>query len=313
MENEIVRQLERHISVIENGEVLVAITDNAFVRFGNVIQEKFGSTKQVEILVGADASSSVGDYSLIVVVAENPNDARSEYAKFERAKSKNIPTAQVCPGRTIVMGPGNWQGSGITYQGMFWLAAQYIRTLRPTKGAYCEFGVYDGRSFAMAGHALKNVCGSFIAYDSYRGIGGTVEEERQHFGDGQYSANISTLEHNLLYAGLRDLNYRVVPGFFQETLKDRTSKDDGIGPIAMVHIDVDVYEPAYLALEYISPDLQDGALILFDDYDQIGASNEVGERRALREWLQNHDDFTVEPYREYGVFCRSFIFHRNNK
>lgn len=101
-----------------------------------------------------------------------------------------------------------------------------------------------------------------------------------------------------------------MPGFFQETLRDRLPSELGIERASIVHIDVDVYELARLALEFISPALPQGALLLFDDYDHMAAANDRGERRAMREWLAAHPEFEIEPYRAYGAVCRSFLVHR---
>ncbi len=307
----VVESIHRHIE-LTSGSPVIIVSEQADSAFGTILQKEFEHATILPgsaLLDGINVSES--DIGIVVVVGANPSDARSLYFKADNMKQDHIPIVQVAPGRLMSTKPPSWQTGGVHYEGMFWLAAQYANTVRPAKGAYVEFGVYDGRSFVLAGHALKNVCGKFLAYDSYRGIGGSLESEKHIFLDGHYSANIETLHHNILYSNLGDLNYQVVPGFFQDTLSGRSSKDDGVGPISVVHIDVDVYEPALLALNYVGADLSDGALIMFDDFDQMAAGNDVGERRALNEWLAANPDFSVEPYRNYGVFCRSFIFHRN--
>jgi hypothetical protein len=105
---------------------------------------------------------------------------------------------------------------------------------------------------------------------------------------------------------------RVVPGLFQDTLADHTPGDIGLTSLSIVHIDTDIYEPARLALEFVSPVLPQGALLLFDDYDQLAASNARGERRAVADWLLAHPEFSLEPYRTYGTFCRAFLVHRHD-
>ncbi|MDB5446073.1 MAG: hypothetical protein JWQ97_1390 [Phenylobacterium sp.] len=85
----------------------------------------------------------------------------------------------------------------------------------------------------------------------------------------------------------------------------------GLSGVSVAHIDVDVYEPAKLALDYLAPVLHSGALILFDDFDQMGASNRKGERRAVREWLGENPGFSLESYRNYAIYGRSFLFGRD--
>jgi hypothetical protein len=80
--------------------------------------------------------------------------------------------------------------------------------------------------------------------------------------------------------------------------------------VSVIHIDTDVYEPSLLALEFVAPALVQGSLLLLDDYDHLAASDAKGERRAVHEWLRNHPEFDLEPYRNYAIFSRAFIVHR---
>lgn len=305
------RMLDRHLEIANGKQVVALFTPAGRSRFGAFITNRYASHPGVRLCdVGAEAHVPGDDPSVVALIAGSFDDAREAYAALGELKGRGLPVVFAQPERALSLSPPDWRTSGVQYEGMFYLAAQYATTIRPAKGAYCEFGVYDGRSFVLAGHALKDVLGTFVAFDSYQGLGGTREDERTHFKDAMYSANIQTLHYNLAYAGLATLNYRAIPGFFRDTLHGRTSQDDGIGPISIAHIDVDIYEPALMALEYVTGDLSDGALLMFDDFDQLAASNSKGERRALREWLANHPEIEVEPYRNYGVFCRAFIVHR---
>lgn len=310
--NYLANAIGRHCELADGKGVIVAVTDAAKRKFAKALD---GARAIDNCIVSNLAEvTSRGDFdgiAVVLVVAGSIVEARESYITLDPVKLLGIPTLMCIPERPTASGPPSWQNAGVMYEGMFYLAAQYVGTVRPRKGAYCEFGVYDGRSFLMAGHALKNQCGGFYAFDSYQGIGGALDGETDHYKDGDYRANVQTLEYNLRYAGLENLPYKVISGFFEETLVNRTSVDDDIGPISIVHIDVDVYYPAKLALNYVTPGLSDGALLMFDDYDQLAARNDLGERRALAEWLDENPEFTVEPYRNYGVFCRSFIVHKN--
>lgn len=309
----VVDELRLHRDLNPDGEVVAAVTPAGEKRFGPAIASA-GLGPSVRIMPVTDAGNhDHGRTAVICVVGGNQADARSAYAAFGRAKALGVPVVFCVPERKILRTAPGWQNSGIMYEGMYFLAAQYASTLRPTGGAYCEFGVFDGRTFVMAAHALKNVCGTFHAFDSYKGIGGSLAEETTHYHDGDYSANVQTLHYNMRSAGVGAVPYQVIPGYFQDSLKGRTCRDDGIEHVAIAHIDVDVYEPAKLALDYLTPGLLDGALLMFDDFDQLAARDDLGERRALREWLAENPQITVELYRTYGVFCRAFIVHRNDR
>ena len=247
---------------------------------------------------------------LLGVLGVNLPDQRVADARLASQKRQGLAVALLTdPHRLTHEAPG-WQGMGVSYRGMWFLASQYISTVRP-KGAFVEFGVYDGHTMTLAYHALKNVCSEFFAFDSFAGLGGTMASEATHFADGQYFANEETFRHSMRYAGAPDERVKTVPGFFSESLVGSTPHRYGVNDVSIVHVDTDIYEPALQALAFIEPALASGALILFDDYDQMAADDNRGERRALREWLDSGDGrFHVEPYRAYGTFCRSFIFHR---
>lgn len=171
--------------------------------------------------------------------------------------------------------------------------------------------MFDGHTFALAAHALHGVCDAFFAYDSFEGIVGATASETTTFPDGDYSANLETFHENLQLASVDLSAVRAVRGPFQRTLI-KPPEEHGLTKVCLAHIDVDVYEPAKLALDYLTPVLQQGALIMFDDYDHMAASNNKGERRAVREWLAANPSFSLEPYRNYAIFGRSFIFDRGD-
>jgi hypothetical protein len=79
---------------------------------------------------------------------------------------------------------------------------------------------------------------------------------------------------------------------------------------ALVHIDSDLYQSARDALNIVEPTLQDGTLILFDDWFMYKANPEKGEQRAFKEFLDAHPEWRAVPYQPYSVFCNSFILSR---
>jgi hypothetical protein len=101
-----------------------------------------------------------------------------------------------------------------------------------------------------------------------------------------------------------------VPGFFQDTLTGKSITALGVESVTVAVIDTDIYEPAALALEYVAPALRQGSVLLFDDYDHMAAARGVGERLALKEFLDRHPEIEVEPYRNYGAAARAFLVHR---
>jgi hypothetical protein len=299
-------ELLKHVALVSPKIVGVLTTPSARQRFGAALSQFSESQLRVFDDPGSVARDGLG---VVVVAAEGQWATLSLRAKLRGLLASSLPVVTCTPERRFASAPPTPDRFGLDYPGMYWLAAQYIPTVA-RGGSYVEFGVFDGLTMTLAYHALKNGCDTFYAFDSFQGIGGTLENEQGHFLDGQYAASVDTLRYNLTFNNVDDSRVRIVPGFFQDTLQDRKPSDVGITTASIVHIDTDVYEPARLALEFISPALPQGALLLFDDYDQLAASNDRGERRAIRDWLAGHPEFQLEPYRSYGVFCRSFILHR---
>jgi hypothetical protein len=75
-------------------------------------------------------------------------------------------------------------------------------------------------------------------------------------------------------------------------------------------IDCDIKEPTEQALRFITPLLEPGALIYFDDWRLTRASAEVGERAAALDWLKANPTFElIELYRDLWQH-QWFIFQR---
>ena len=56
--------------------------------------------------------------------------------------------------------------------------------------------------------------------------------------------------------------------------------------------------------------LQDGAVLLFDDWFHYRGSPEKGEARAFDEFLRAHPEWRSVHYRSYATFCNAFILSR---
>lgn len=207
------------------------------------------------------------------------------------------------------------RAGNITVPGMFDLAALYSRG--GNKGDFLEFGSFQGYTLQCAYHAFnrinKNNTRRFISFDSFAGIVGTREDES--FSDGGYATSETSFRFSNALAGVPDDRVTTIVGPFQSTLDTDVQKtQETLGPIeaAVVHIDCDVEEPAKLALDFVTPYLKQGSLILFDEYDMHQADNTKGERSALRRWLSENPAFEVEHYRSYHSTARSFIVHKKS-
>jgi len=80
--------------------------------------------------------------------------------------------------------------------------------------------------------------------------------------------------------------------------------------VALAHFDCDLYESTRDALAAVAPVLQDGAMLLFDDWFHYRGHPGKGESRAFSEFLAAHPEWGAVQYQPYATFCNSFILHR---
>jgi hypothetical protein len=96
-----------------------------------------------------------------------------------------------------------------------------------------------------------------------------VEEAGEH--------SISDLELMAIYTklGLSE-NIRLVPGDIAETIPKFVLENPQIR-IALLHVDVDLYEPTKVVLENLYPMVVKGGVIILDDYGAFPGANQAIE------------------------------------
>lgn len=183
------------------------------------------------------------------------------------------------------------------------------------KGDYFEFGVYAGTTFQYAYHAakdrgLKNM--NFHAFDSFEGFSkpkghddiGLVVEGTRSCSEKQFLDNV---EHYRIPLSV----VTTTKGWFSNTLEgngiNKTNKKLGSTKIAIAWLDADLYEPTILALNFITNRLQDGTVILFDNWFLFKGHPCRGERKALTEWQKNNPNIVLTPFYHFGWHGTSFI------
>ncbi|NQY80248.1 MAG: class I SAM-dependent methyltransferase [Candidatus Caenarcaniphilales bacterium] len=95
------------------------------------------------------------------------------------------------------------------------------------------------------------------------------------------------------------LNYELVGGDIMNTLPSFLNSNPAL-KLSLVHIDVDIYEPAKFILDHICEHLVNGALIIFDDYNIIH-----GETSAVDEFLEKHKGCVIKklPITHTACYC----------
>ena len=201
------------------------------------------------------------------------------------------------------------------------LFVQAARHTVSLKGDFLEFGVYDGTSFSNAYFAFRKahlqaakrwniefIRPRMFAFDSFAGlpeIGGMDTSGPFKTGDYAYSESgfLNNLKKNEV-----DLSVVVtVKGFYNDTLNDATRKKYDIKKARIIHIDCDLYESAKVVLDFVTPTIQEGTIIIFDDWFQFHGNPDLGEARAFREWLDKNQQFNAVEFMRRLPWSNSFI------
>ncbi len=197
--------------------------------------------------------------------------------------------------------------------------AMYITAHDLTEGSYLEFGVFTGSSFNFAMKVNKKIdkifektnC-EFIGFDSFKGFGKVNEDDKNpSFTSETFSVDEEKVLRNIEKCA-KGQKYKIIKGFFEDTIKNKTAKDLKIDKIKIVMMDCDLKEPTKLALEFIKSSIQEGTIILFDDYAFFKGSKDKGEYGAFADFRKKYPQILFRRIFDYGYGSRAFIVHKIN-
>jgi hypothetical protein len=197
--------------------------------------------------------------------------------------------------------------------------ALYITAHDSTPGCYLEFGVFTGSSFNFAMKANRKIeklfgksnC-KFIGFDSFSGFGEISEDDRNSsFQDHIFSVNEKKVLKNIEKSS-KGQESEIIKGFYKDTIQNKTTSDLNIGKARVVMIDCDLKESAKLALEFIKPSIQEGTIILFDDYVFFKGNEDKGEYGAFKDFKNKYPKILFKRIFDYGYGSKAFIAYKVN-
>jgi O-methyltransferase len=181
------------------------------------------------------------------------------------------------------------------------------------EGDYLEFGVYEGRTFAYACRMMAPLFPAmrFVALDSFEGLPEPRDIDAHDgytssFTAGQFSCSEEQFRQNLQVAGVPLERVRTVKGWFAESLRPGRPTEAKISAVAAAWIDCDLYESTVPVLEFLTPRIQIGTVLLFDDWHCFRNRSDRGEQRACAEWLERNPAVKLKPFISFGFHGQAF-------
>jgi hypothetical protein len=178
-------------------------------------------------------------------------------------------------------------------------------------GDYLEFGLFRGRTFWHAFETCRRLDirdTRFYGFDSFCGLPSVDKQDSAggRFFEGQFAARRSEVEKNLSRHGLDWSRARLVEGFFEDTLTEKLKSDLPRRRAAVVLLDCDLYASTVVALHWLEDVLVDGAIVLFDDWSSYGEDRQIGQQRALAEFLAEHPRWKAQTLWRFDRHGKGF-------
>ena len=172
------------------------------------------------------------------------------------------------------------------------LLAHYelYRAIGELPGAVVELGVYKGASlirFATFRSLLETPYSRpILGFDAFgafprRDVAGEADQafiDRFEAAGGEGIAK-ATLEEVLSEKGFA--NVELVEGDIFDTLPAYLDEQPAL-KVALLHLDLDVYEPTAFALERLLPRMVRGGLVAFDDYGLVEGATRAADEACTR-------------------------------
>ena len=149
-------------------------------------------------------------------------------------------------------------------------------------GDYFEFGVYKGRSLILFYYLAKKM-GMRIRFFGFDSFAGLPESEGKVFHKGQFSFSQESLKKYLEKVGVTN-NIFLIKGYYSQSLKKELFTHYKLEKASVIHIDCDLYISTKEVLNFIEPLLQNGTILIFDDWGSFGNNDSLGQKRAFQEF-----------------------------
>ncbi|QQR69131.1 MAG: hypothetical protein IPI58_00095 [Alphaproteobacteria bacterium] len=205
------------------------------------------------------------------------------------------------------------------YTAAFLRAFEYLY-IESIMGDVMEFGAYGGFTARILAEQMNrfNAKGDLLLFDTFSGFPvSTATQDTQSpklatqktWVEGELSAPRGIVEHitDRLCRFFDRSRLRVIKGLFQDTLPVAVEGRK----LCLLHLDCDLYESTSYVLDTLEKAgaLQDGMVVLFDDFYCNRANPQYGEQAALRDFLKKHKRWQASPWFTYSWGAAAYFLH----
>jgi hypothetical protein len=188
------------------------------------------------------------------------------------------------------------------------------------RGDILEFGTFKGYTARLIATLIREFRypGKLYLFDSFGGlpeIGSPIDQQSHEVAANKvWFQGQMALPTGIVHS-IRNALQKIIPasqlvileGYYEETVGAHLPASKA----ALIHIDCDLYSSTKCVLEKVLSKgiLQDGCVIMFDDFNANRANPLMGERRALAEVVGARDDFRYSLFFSYGYHGQAFFIH----
>jgi len=211
--------------------------------------------------------------------------------------------------------------------------AAYVTAWGNVFGDYYEFGTHEGKSLITAYKTLSQVGHYFMlgfmgnskntsvinkrsalsfqcfAFDSFEGLPKpTGIDCSEEFFEGDYKGDYQRLISSIKTENIDMGRVHIIKGWYCD-LDYQIKESYNMNKARIIHIDCDLYESTRDALNFCSTLIQDGTVIIFDDWFCFKGHPLRGEQLAFKEWQIANPKFLCSEYMREVPFRNSFIIN----
>ena len=187
--------------------------------------------------------------------------------------------------------------------------ARFLHVNRPVTGYYMEFGSHECNTMRMAWDCFHHLLDlEYIAFDSFEGLPEITPIDEQEIWE---KGKLSTAQERFLSLcakhGMPNDKITTVKGFYEHSLTETLRKQLSHKKAAVIYVDCDLYASTVPVLDFCKSFLQQGTVIVFDDWNCFWASPDKGERLAWREFRERNPHLHFEDFFTTGM-QKAFVY-----